>query len=436
MGSSPKSLNDTAWEQLFIKFDILNRVDAQGRFEISAAQIKEYREPRLMAKFDHAINLPKIFTDNGLAILPITRGDYVISHFDAYHTFETDSAPVTKLSLPAHIQSLDSNNVPSEAIALNCAAAAGIIVDFLQDEDITPTVSGRMGSGTFAFSIAGIKNSGRRTVQVNNSQIEIDAAYEGVRGLALFEAKRDLSDDFLIRQLYYPFRAWHNRVTKPVRPLFLVYSNGIYRLYEYAFQDPTDYNSLILVHHKNYAVEDTVIEITDIQAVLRRARTMPEPRIPFPQADSFERVINICELLNEQQLSRNDVTEQYAFDVRQTNYYTDAARYLGLLDKRKDGVTPIYALSDAGRRILSLNFKQRQLAYCDCILSHKAFADTLLEYFETGRMPAMGAIVQIMKRSNLYNVESDSTFERRSSTIKGWLNWMVGLIGNITVGHS
>lgn len=37
-----------------------------------------------MAKFDHTINLPKIFADNQLAILPITRGDYVIFHLDAY----------------------------------------------------------------------------------------------------------------------------------------------------------------------------------------------------------------------------------------------------------------------------------------------------------------------------------------------------------------
>ena len=155
---------------------------------------------------------------------------------------------------------------------------------------------------------------------------------------------------------------------------------------------------------------------------------MQEPQIPFPQADSFERVINICELLNEQELSRNEVTEQYAFDVRQTNYYTDAARYLGLLDKRRDGVTPTYTLSDTGRRILSLNFKQRQFAYCSCILSHKAFGDTLREYFEIGLMPSREAIIRIMRRSNLYNVGSDSTFERRSSTIKGWVNWIVGLI--------
>lgn len=381
-----------------------------------------------MAKFDHTINLPKIFADNGLSILPVTRGDYVISHFDAYHKFEPDNAPITRVSLPAYIQSLDSSNIPSEAIALNCSVAAGIVADFLGDEEIVSTVSGRMGSGVFDFNINNLRNNSPCTVTVNNSQIEIDAAYEGIRSLALFEAKRDLSDDFLVRQLYYPYRVWKNRVTKPVRPLFLVYSNGIYRIYEYEFTDPGNYSSIALVRQRNYTVEDTAITTDDIQQVLHSSICKAEPQLPFPQADTFDRVINICELLDNQDLSRNDVTEQYAFDARQTNYYTDAARYLGLVDKRRESGEPLYSLSDKGRKILNMSFKQRQIAFCNCILSHGAFADTLKRYFETGIMPNKNEIIQIMKNSNLYNVNSDNTYERRSSTIKGWINWIVGLI--------
>lgn len=72
-------LNDTAWERLFDKYHILDKIEHQGQFAISAAQIKEFREPRLMTKFDHKINLPEIFAENHLSILPVTRGDYVIS---------------------------------------------------------------------------------------------------------------------------------------------------------------------------------------------------------------------------------------------------------------------------------------------------------------------------------------------------------------------
>ena len=62
-------LNDAAWERLFEKYRILEAVDREGRFLISAAQIKEFREPRLMTKFDHRVNLPAIFAENHLCIL-------------------------------------------------------------------------------------------------------------------------------------------------------------------------------------------------------------------------------------------------------------------------------------------------------------------------------------------------------------------------------
>ena len=95
MSERQKGLNDIAWEQLFKKYDILKHIERTGQFQISSKQIKEVREPRLMSKFDHTINLPQIFSDNKLSILPVTRGDYVIAHFDAYHTFEPNNFSVS-----------------------------------------------------------------------------------------------------------------------------------------------------------------------------------------------------------------------------------------------------------------------------------------------------------------------------------------------------
>ena len=429
MDSQQKTQNDIAWEALFKKYNILNQIDSCGQYIISAAQIKEFREPRLMAKFDHQINLPLIFSNNHLAILPISRRDYMISHFKAYELFESGNTAVIKTSLPTHIQSLDSNEVPSETIAINCALASGILADFLNDEMLYPTVSGRMGTGRFNFDIL---NSGTGTflnIQINNSQIEIDAALEGISSLALIEAKRDLSADFLIRQLYYPYRVWENRLSKKVKPIFLVYSNGIYRLYEYEFQNSAIYNSLVLIKHKNYAIEDTSIEMSDlIEEAAQISQVVPEPEVSFPQADSFERVINMCELLSHQELSRDAVTEKYAFDIRQTNYYTDAARYLGLIEKKYDMKKPIYSLTRLGRKIMRLNYKKRQLALCRCILQHRIFFNVFSFCQQYGSLPDRTTIVKIMKSSDLYNIESESTYLRRASTVSGWINWMFGLI--------
>lgn len=419
-------LNDSAWESLFDKYNILDAVRNQGEFVISASQIKEFREPRLMTKFDHKVNLPSIFARNNLAILPVTRGDYVISSFSAYKDFESPSDEVQRISIPAHIQSLMPQFLVSEAIALNCANACGILSDFLEDDELVSTVSGRMSSGEFVFNID--TAFGTKSIAVNNSQIEIDAAYEGIQYLSLFEAKRDLSDDFLVRQLYYPYRVWSNRVTKPVKPVFLIFSNGVFNLYQYQFSDPQSYNSLQLVKQKNYVIA-TEICLADIENLLRNVVEIQEPVISFPQANSMTRIINLIELLYEKPMTKQDITSEYAFDERQTNYYTDAGRYLGLIDKGHDDDRNIlFQLSPQGRYIMGLEYKARQLAIVSQILSHKVFRETLKLHLQCGEMPDAQTIVQIMKGASLYNVKADSTYFRRSSTIVGWVNWILSII--------
>ena len=418
--------NDKAWEHLFEKYDILEKIKKNGQFIISANTIKEFREPRLMTKFDHKINLPEIFEKNSLAILPITRGDYIVSSFSAYKEFENISTDIQRVSIPTHLQSLIPKFLLSESIALNCANACGILKDFLEDDEITPTVNGRMSSGSFKFEITTMM--GNLPLSVNNSQIEIDAAYEGINYLSLFEAKKDLSDDFLIRQLYYPFRTWSSRVTKPIKTVFLIFSNGIFYLYQYQFNDINNYNSLQLVKQKNYTISQ-IISLQDIEDIIKSTPVEPEPEIAFPQANSMLRIINLMELLMEKALSKQDITSKYAFDERQTNYYTDAGRYLGLINKARDQSGKIvFNLTNLGVHIMGLEFRERQLAIVRQILKHKAFNETLKVHLQCGEMPDGQTVIKIMKESNLYKVESDSTFLRRSSTIMRWVEWILSII--------
>lgn len=43
-------------------------------------------------------------------------------------------------------------------------------------------------------------------------------------------------------------------------------------------------------------------------------------------------------------------------------------------------------------------------------------------------MPDRTTIMQIMKRSNLFNVKADSTYYRRTFTVIGWVNWILDTI--------
>lgn len=431
---------DITWTKLNDKHHILDAIKDKGYFIISAKQIGEFQEARLAVKFDYSDARPELFVKNNLSILPITRGDYYISHINAYHNFESDTSKITYLTPPEHIKSLDVTSINSESKALNMAYISGILADFLEDENLLPTVSGRMSSESFAFyaNVVGeVVTDEDSTVTVENSQIEIDAAYEGVKSLALMEAKRDLTENFLIRQLYYPFRTWHQKMDgKPVRPVFLIYSNSIFYLYEYRFNDLQHYNSLELVKHKRYCLEDTHISVEDVQKVLRKIRFNQEPNIQFPQANSFERVINICELLYINDVEKNFITEEYSFDARQSSYYLDAARYLGFVEKSLDlDGHDYYTLTNLGKSLFSMSYKQRQLKLIETILSYKSFYLTYEAYHNNNQMPSKAEIVSYIHQAGVVDPKtglpySDSTNKRRASTVSAWVRWIINTINN------
>ncbi len=414
------------WEQIFTKYNILEQIKKNGRFEITSSAINEFKEARLMTKFDNASQLPDIFTENDLSILPISRGSYIISPMEIFSKFPKieHNQEICYVKFPEHIQSLSSKNITSEALALNCAYISGIFNDFIEDDDLVPTINGRMSSSFFDFNVKNSKSSQLIPISVKNAQIEIDAGYEGIETLSIIEAKSHFADDFVIRQLYYPMRLWQSNVSKSIKTIFMVYTNDIFYLYEYKFNDIYNYNSLELNKFKRYSFEKIDIELEDIKRILYKINEVKEPEIPFPQADSFERVINLCELLKKKPLTKIDITQEYGFDKRQTDYYINAAKYLDLVDEKDGNVF----LSAEGRKIIKLPYIQKQLSFVEKILSHSIFKFILCKQLERGVALSNAEIIEIMKQYSLYNLKSESTIKRRSSTISAWLDWILSLI--------
>src|SRR5699024_9381888 len=122
--------NDEAWERLFNHFDIVSEVDRNKVFKISSKEINTIgkREARLMTKFDHKNNLPYLFQENKLSILPDSRGTYIIGRFKTHQTINYNNVikPI-KRSFPQEIESISPNDITSEAVALNVAYASGMI---------------------------------------------------------------------------------------------------------------------------------------------------------------------------------------------------------------------------------------------------------------------------------------------------------------------
>jgi len=424
MNEKPKETkNNLAWSKIFNQYNIIQEIEQKGHYDITSKVINKYRESRLMTKFDNSNQLPEIFYKNNLSILPTARGAYSIGTYKTFKTFGKQKSAQNKLIKKVILESLDYNNITTESQAINCAFQSRVLNDFTNEDNLYSTINGRMSSSIFNFYIDTDKSS--ELINVNNAQIEIDAGFEGENGLYLLEAKNYFADDFIIRQLYYPYRLWLSKIRKSIHPIFFIYSNGRFYLKEYQFNDINNYNSIELVKEQIYSLID--IKITkDVIYELSQTPCITEPKIPFPQADSFEKIINIYESLESyKKLYKAEIYEKYAFNPRQANYYSDALVYLGLANKVSTNDSSYYIeLSELGNNIFHLTTNERQLRFIKLILSHKVFQSVLIKRLNENKSLSYMEIVTIMKESNLYNINSESTFKRRASTIRSWINWV------------
>ena len=290
-----------------------------------------------------------------------------------------------------------------------------------------------MGTGVFDFYVNRTQGN-PLNVKVARAQCEIDAGIENNNSVVIIEAKNIVHPDFHIRQLYYPFRLWENKVKKPIRLVFAVYSNQIYRLFEYRFEDKMNYSSIYLVNEKNYSLQDTSIENSDLKSACDRTKEkydddQSKTDIPFIQANSFERVISLMEILNEEPKTTEEIAEIMQFEMRQSDYYFNAGRYLGLFNKNEyydeDGQpTRKVELTCLGRDVLNLKYKERQLRLVELILEHKIFKELFVYAFNSGELPFSKFIESKMRE---YNVCNEGQIPRRASSVLAWLKWIFNL---------
>ena len=97
-----------AWKALLEKYPITETIEKEGTVRSRADQIREFREPRLMAKWDSSDSLPDVLRKNKINILPDSRTSYVLGDFLLYQEIPELSAKVTQLK---HIEMHDSESI-------------------------------------------------------------------------------------------------------------------------------------------------------------------------------------------------------------------------------------------------------------------------------------------------------------------------------------
>lgn len=233
-------------------------------------------------------------------------------------------------------------------------------------------------------------------------------------------AKIGKRDDFHIRQLYYPYLEWRGKTKKPISTIYLVVSNSKYYFYEFSFSK--DFGDLSLIRKECFTINESPITKVSLPSLLSDVQVESEPdKIPYPQANDLDKVVDLISSVKQGYTTKSDLAGVFDFDERQGDYYGNAGRYLGLIDKSNSN----FILTRLGDEFLAIKSASQRTEF---ILQQLFKRPTFRSMFKLiaekkigiDSIPNEVIASFIGKYTNL----TGSTPPRRASTVRSWLNWV------------
>lgn len=135
------------------------------------------------------------------------------------------------------------------------------------------------------------------------------------------------------------------------------------------------------------------------------------------------------EVLADENKTEEEIANIMQFAERQSGYYFNAGRYLGIFEKIDEidelGDKKIYIqLTKKGKEIYSLPYKKRQLRLVELMLEHRIFNQLFGISFNSGKIPDKNYVEKLMLELNVCG----KSYTRRSQTVISWLEWIYKLI--------
>lgn len=272
------------------------------------------------------------------------------------------------------------------------------------------------------MSFESIRMETDNKVQVNRAQIEIDASYESKDELLIFEAKVGLPNSFSIKQLYYPYRTFMEK--KRIRNFFFCFipKDKYYIFWEYTFDQYDDFNSIRLLRYKIYQ-----IRVSKVVSVRNYQNILPTPRlIDIPQADDVNKIMLFPFMVSEGYDNARKMVEAFAFDIRQSSYYRQAAEVLGLVTGEKGN----YKITYKGESLLVLPSKDKSNYMCRLLLEFPVLNEIYLGVTAENKKFARKDIINLLQSKSHI---SGNTLRRRTQTVVAWFRWIKNNVGLINV---
>lgn len=145
-------------------------------------------------------------------------------------------------------------------------------------------------------------------------------------------------------------------------------------------------------------------------------------KIPFPQADDFEKIVKIINIDDPSRYNDKLSMSRFLDDIspRQVQYYLSACMYLNLINSNK-------GLTEEGKYLRKLNNADQIIELSRLILSIRVFGNVYLgeKYL---KVKYTRQDVEDLMRSTT-NIENEAVIHRRSQTVLKWIEWINKNIG-------
>ncbi len=396
------------WENIFEtkKFDI-----SQDLHFITADEIKSITsaEPRILAKMDSSADLPPIFKRHGYFLLPVKNGQYAIVRGNGFHTLEEKVDAVAYTSRIRFALTTAGRGM-SEMQYLDYSFNSGAIEHILSsNQPLYQSIRGREYTRAFNFNV------GKTRLETGSVQMEVDAGFEGEDKIILLEAKVKTPEDFINRQLFYPYN--HFKLIAPhktIVPIFFTYEprEKTYNFWIYEFLNAGDYNSIRLKDRKSLSIlirDEAQLDDVTPQGVVNYKNLIP-------QANDLDKVIELTFKVHEGVTNYKEISNYFDFDERQSSYYREAAEALGLIVSEGG----IYILTDIGKQLTSLPAEKRNIFMVQ-LLSDFELIKYGLERIRAGKLLTLSDISKLIAENSTL---TGTTVTRRASSLASWYKWI------------
>ncbi len=148
----------------------------------------------------------------------------------------------------------------------------------------------------------------------------------------------------------------------------------------------------------------------------------------MPQADDLNKVLELLTVVNDGQSMVNDISDYFVFDARQSNYYGEAAEYLGLMVRRRGEA---FDLTVRGVEFLTTPPDQQQTFIAKVVVNSWAFRALIKRMRRKGYFVEddVDAVIASAKKPDGTPHYSHTTISRRRQTVMSWTHWLTEQIG-------